>query len=721
MAQRLCRIENKQLKTWQWCITIKNMFGLQFLTPLFLAAGAAAASLPLIIHLLNRERARRLVFSTIRFIKMSHQANVQRHRLKQLLLLLMRILILALLGLAFARPFFANTPATTRGTGGVRNIVIILDTSYSMGYLDTFDQAKKAAIELADDLQPSDTSALIFTNNRAKAIKPLDAEHRRIQTALTGAQLTNHTTDYLDAIQSADEILGEAEIGAKQIYFVSDLQRIGWESFVDTDKLSPDVEIAFVDVSAKEPVNLAIAGVSVPQVVLNEQKPAQVVVRVQNFGEQAVEGLPVQLFINDNNVGTTTLDIEPNDAMDALFPVRFRTEKIHTGYAALPDDHLAIDNRRYFRLQSLKSIKVHCVNGEPGRRDYESETFFLEAAFQPGAQIVPIDLTQSYQLPNASEISKYDVIILANVEKLTGAEAQSLRTFVGAGGGLIVAAGDRIDLEAYRSTLGAGEEPLMPCNFVQPVGDALNHDRFSVLATLDYDHPIFHPFKEPNHGDFGKGRFYRYIQAVPLKGSTVLASFDDGSPALFEKVYGTGRVLCFTSTIDREWTNLPIHGVYLPFLYETIKYLALKRTDEKPDYHIGDLVELGGYQLPPGTEVAIFNPMGEETRTEINESSGIIYDATEHPGIYSVHISGKQPRYFVVNPDTIESNPAARDSEELTSMLTGGEKAVPAEVVTAEMITKYHGEVEKNQGGWWYLMLGVFLLAVGEMFIANRI
>ena len=275
------------------------------------------------------------MFSTIRFIKMSHQANVQRHRLKQLLLLLMRILILASLGLAFARPFFADTPATIGGIGGVRNIVIILDTSYSMGYLDTFDQAKKAAIELADDLQTSDTSALIFTDNRAKVVKPLDAEHRQIQTALMGARLTNHTTDYLDAIQSADEILGEAEIGAKQIYFVSDLQRIGWESFVDTDKLSPDVEIAFIDVSAKEPVNLAITGVSVPQVVLNEQKPAQVVVRVQNFGEQAFEGLPVQLFVNDNNVGATTLDIEPNDVMDVLFSVRFRTEKIHTGYARL--------------------------------------------------------------------------------------------------------------------------------------------------------------------------------------------------------------------------------------------------------------------------------------------------------------------------------------------------------------------------------------------------
>ena len=76
---------------------------------------------------------------------------------------------------------------------------------------------------------------------------------------------------------------------------------------------------------------------------------------------------------------------------------------------------------------------------------------------------------------------------------------------VESGGGLIITAGDRVDLEAYQGVLGAGEEPLMPCNFVQPVSDVLNHDRFSVLATLDYDYPIFHPFKDPNHGDFEKG------------------------------------------------------------------------------------------------------------------------------------------------------------------------------------------------------------------------
>jgi len=118
-------------------------FGLTFLTASFAIAGAIGASIPLILHLLNRERARRLIFSTVRFIQMSHQTNVRRHKLKRLLLLLMRILMLALLGLAFARPFFADAPEIIQKTGGKRNAVIVLDTSYSMQYEDVFENAKK--------------------------------------------------------------------------------------------------------------------------------------------------------------------------------------------------------------------------------------------------------------------------------------------------------------------------------------------------------------------------------------------------------------------------------------------------------------------------------------------------------------------------------------------------------------------------------------------------
>ena len=134
------------------------MFGLGILAPLFAVAGIVGASIPLILHLLNRERARQLVFGTIRFIQMSHQTNVRRHKLKRLLLLLMRILILALLGLAFARPFFAEAPIIAQKTGGKRNAIIILDTSYSMQYEQVFENAKKEGITILDGLDATDAA-----------------------------------------------------------------------------------------------------------------------------------------------------------------------------------------------------------------------------------------------------------------------------------------------------------------------------------------------------------------------------------------------------------------------------------------------------------------------------------------------------------------------------------------------------------------------------------
>jgi len=710
-------------------------FGLDFLATSFAIAGAIGASIPLILHLLNRERARRLIFSTVRFIQMSHQTNVRRHKLKRLLLLLMRILILALLGLAFARPFFADAPEIIQKTGGKRNVVIVLDTSYSMQYEAVFENAKKEVGKILDGLDASDAAGLILSSDNARVVAPLGSEFSHIRTALNNAETSNEHTDYLDAMQTADEILQPIPIGEKQVYLIADMQKRGWENFIETDKLSPDIQIHFVDVRAEKPQNYAITQISVPPVVLKEQKASQLVARVRNFGDEPVENLQVRLFIDDNVIDSVELDIEADDLADAVFKVEFQDEATHTGWVELPEDAVGIDNKRYFTLQSLQSIKVHAVREEPQTRGrYQTvETFFMKKALASGSDAVQIDFTESVSVPNASTLASVDVLILADVADLSSGEAERVKAYVVAGGGLIVTVGNNIDADTYKQRLG-GETGLMPCDFVQAVGDALDREQFRVLATVKYEHPIFVPFKEPNHGDFGKARFYRIFQAVPTKDATVIAAYDDGSPALFEKPYGTlGRVLCFTSTIDREWNDLPIRAVYLPFLHEAIKYLALKDIDAAPNYRVGDSVELkvsddANGEAARRAEIAVFNPNNVETRVQRNEGTteapsqgSIFYDDTAVPGIYSVHTSGTVPYYFVVNVDTTESDLAARNIEELTSMLKGAADESVAEKPTAELVAQYHEDVEKNQNVWIYLMLAVFALAVTEMFLANRV
>lgn len=709
--------------------------GLTFLATSFAIAGAIGATIPLILHLLNRERARRLVFSTVRFIQMSHQTNVRRHKLKRLLLLLMRILMLVLLGLAFARPFFAADPVFTQKTGGKRNAVIILDTSYSMRYEGVFETAKKEATKILDGLDASDAAGLILSSDNARVVTPLGSEFSHIRTALSSAETTYEHTDYLDALQTADEILQPIPIGEKQVYLIGDMQKRGWENFIETDKLSPDVQMHFVDVGAESPQNLAITGMSVPPVVLKEQRASQLVARVRNFGDEAVENLQVRLFIDGNIIDTVELDIEPDDFANAVFKVEFEDEATHTGWVELPEDALGADNKWYFTLQSLQSIKVHAVHDKSrtSGRYQTVETFFLKKALVSESDTLQIDFSESASVPNATRLARVDVLILADVAELSTAEAERVKTYVATGGGLIVTVGDNIDTDAYKQRLG-GETGLMPCDFVQAVGDAFDREQFRVLATVKYEHPIFAPFQEPNHGDFGKARFYRLFQAVPTKDATVLAAYDDGSPALLEKRYGgLGRVLCFTSTIDREWNDLPIRAVYLPFLHESIKYLALKSEGTTPDYRIGDNVELKvpeveNGDVTGGEEIAVFNPNNVETRLQLDgnipgssSQGSFFYNDTAVPGIYSVHASGADSYAFIVNVDTTESDLAARDVEELTSMLKGAADESVAEKPAAELVAQYREDVEKNQSVWVYLMLTVFALAVTEMFLANRI
>ena len=696
-----------------------------FLAGAFAIAGAIGASIPLVIHLLNRERARRLIFSTVRFIQMSHQTNVQRHKLKRLLLLLMRILMLIFLGLAFSRPFFAQDIATAPELGGVRNVVIILDTSYSMQYEDVFARAKKEAINRLDSLDSADAVALILSADKARRVLPIDSEHNHIRTAIESAVLTNYTTDYLDAIQSADEILKSVSVGQKQIFLIADLQKSGWENFLDTDRLSPDVDIEFVNVAEEQPDNHAITDINVPPVVLLEQKDAELVARVHNYSTERVENLSASLFIDDAKVDTTQLDIEPRDSSDATFKVKIdlQTESAHIGWVEIESDALEIDNRQYFTVQSMKSIKVHCVNGERKRSDIDDETFFLTRALKvQGDESVPIDYTESTTFPSENAIQRYDVLILANVNRITAAEAERLKTYVNGGGGLIITLGDQVDSSIYQQQLGDTENPLLPCTLMQATGDPIGKEAFQVIASVDYRHPIFMPFSNPNHGDFAKGRIYRYFQSVPTTDASVIAAFDDGNPAVAEKIYGNGRVLCFTSTIDREWNDLPIHGVYLPFIHETIKYLALKQAGQIPDYRVGDGFEYIGSKDGAGKEVAVFEPDQKESRFALNEQGNLFYENSVNPGIYSVHKSGEKPHYFVVNVDTVESDLTPRNTEELTSMLVGTTETdrTPTEP-TPEVVKKYEEDVERNQNLSTYLLLAVFALAITEMFLANRV
>src|SRR5688572_801389 len=134
---------------------------MSFLTPLFLVALAGLA-IPVLIHLIQRERKNVVQFPSLMFLRRIPYESVQRRRIRHWALLLMRLAALALVVLAFARPFLRRANPAGAGGAGAREVVVLIDQSYSMGYGDRWQRALGAARDAVNGLGASDRGSVVF-------------------------------------------------------------------------------------------------------------------------------------------------------------------------------------------------------------------------------------------------------------------------------------------------------------------------------------------------------------------------------------------------------------------------------------------------------------------------------------------------------------------------------------------------------------------------------
>ena len=804
---------------------------LQFLSPIFLAIGATAASLPIIIHLLNRFQTQRFIFSTTRFIQKSTYSNQQRYRLKELLLLLLRALILCCLGVAFARPFWPHHQVLET-VDRQRNVVVVLDCSYSMGASangsNTFTMTKQLVSEALDQLTSQDKSALVHVSNYAKPDKLLDENHQLTQAVVDSAQLTCRGTNLLSGLQIAGELLQNAK-GQKEIWLASDLQKVGWSQLLATidesDQLSsgwksiniPSIRLLTTPDQSASP-NLAVTDLVVPQTIGSTK--TTVLTRIRNFG-QVKQQTTVNLFLDERQTQSKQITVEPQQIMDVKFQTEastttgLRTTQ-HKGFVEITDQSVQIDNRRYFCTQRIRQIRLHLIHQVYPRlfprkhvldsaRGLESESpnemFYLQKALQAGQQILPVNWTASTQLPNSQSLeTAYDLMIVHGTS-LTSIDLAKLLTFVQQGGGLLIAGSNTDPIDKFppnsdqKASLLAS---LYPCQFYPQTNprlvrsgvmsasrstdtstrakDSGSDQRLAsssrpkigaagemVLTEIDFNHPLFRSFQQQYQGDFSQIQFDWVAPCLPDAEAEVVASFEDGTPLLIEKSVGLGRVIFLNTRLDRQGTDFPIRSIYLPFLHSVIRYLVLYSTDQSSSYTVGDVLDLATIFPKDATTavnraISVYDPVGKEHRISAQlMGTPIHFSETELPGIYqiygpSINAQGKpdhpiartsQYQYWVINLDTVESDLGSYDPDEVMSMikapveekenranpqifsgpeaLSTVQRKAEGQAITMEMASRSSlSRVERQQQIWWFIVLGVLLLSMAEMWLANR-
>lgn len=634
-----------------------------FVSP-WMLLGMLAASLPIIIHLINRRRARRVFFAATYFVQLSNRRLARSLKLKQLLLLLFRTLLLLLIPLLLARPY--KVPPLTELPEDVSeptNRVILLDRSLSMQAVmedkPLFDTARDRVRNLITSFPSHDAVALILAPlpvhdeagelgfDRYKALESLDK-----------ATPSMRRTDFTQALDRARMMLESATLTRHRLYVVGDLTAVGYDVDFVLNLADGPVPLTIVDVrEGRELPNQALGRVEVERSFFTGQNDWRLTVSAMSYGGPA-EGLALQILSGGRELSTGFFDIPENQTVTKSFVVRFPDSGPQQLLLRLPEDALAPDNERHLVVTVSRNLNALVVNGRPSTTRHLDEVFYLREALNPGgrsqSRIHATVITPEHL--SADALSGMDIVFMAHVPTVTPAMAALLTEFVGNGGGLFISSGPALDVDSYNEHLSALLPGRLRGERLAGTGtDLRSGGQVVYLSTLDYTHPAFRVFSDETAHSLYVAAVRRYLtyDSLPRAERRILARFSDNSPALTETGFGRGKSLLFSSSISRTWNDIPIQPGFLPLVQELGRYLAGQGSDEADrSFLVGDRPP-----VPENSEKAsLVLPNGRAISPASGGTDGAVrFPPFEIPGIYRL-TSAEGERLMAVNVDTAESD-----------------------------------------------------------------
>lgn len=687
------------------------------LAPLFLV-GLLGLSIPVIIHLVHRQKPEGKPFPSLMFLrKIPHKAQ-RRQKIRHWLIFLLRCAAIVLVVLAFSRPLFQRSPEALAQLVGGRDIVMLLDRSLSMAYGDRWGRAVAAAQNTIDGMGPEDRMAIVAFDVEATALSEPTADPLELSAALRTVTRGAAGTRYSPALKLAQNLLAQGEQPRQDVVIISDFQRSGWDR-QDVIRLPDHVRLTTVDLSDPRPANVAVSSVQLRQEPRGDREDAIVSARIVNTGMDDVTELPVTLELNGQDIQTLLASVSAGSSELVVFEPALVPLGQSRGVVRIAPDGLVEDNAFHFVLSPGQAIRVLVIEGSSPRAN---QSLYLQRALEVGTDPAFRVTVRPLRNLRLSDLDDAQVVIANDAPIPGGTAGARLRELVEGGGGLLVVLGTS-------SVEGAGDG-LIPGTVgprVEP-----RSERGAAIASIDYGHPVFEPFSGPRSGDFAAARIFRYraVNVLPEDDAAVLARFDDGAVAVAERAVGEGRVLVLATTTDTYWNDLALQPVFLPFVHGVAKHLAHYGT-ARPWFDVGAVADLVGYskRVEDGeavvaalTDVAngeavVVTPAGERER--VGATGQPLFKIAES-GFYEIQPDyGSETRIvFAANVDPAESDLTPVDLAEFTTSLSS---VTDADVTAGTAGALSLDDQERRQSVWWYLLLTAVVIFTVETLLSNRL
>ncbi len=596
-------------------------------------AGLAGMAIPILIHLLNRRRYNVVDWGAMQFLQVS-EATRRRIMVEELLLMLLRMGLIAILVLALASPWFDSPALARMAGGGDRDVVLIFDGSYSMGFTDkgpsAHDAAKEWATAFVNDLSAGDSVSILQAKQQVVPVLGTPTHDlERVRDKIAHLPAPAGGCDWPAAVEAAHQILAKNNRARRDVIILSDNQRFGWADDntllrweLLANALRPEPEdkrphLWVVNLAPDRPAsppNWSLAPVRASRAVASVDQQITFRTALVIRGQEEY-GPPHDLRVEiDGKPATTDLKAPTSARLEkgqvALsFHHGFNTPGTHLVSVIVdPDppaterpfgyvvkDHLPGDNRQEFAIEVLPALPVLLVDGDEKRDVKQRGTDFLRDALSPArdltpavlARVVPVNEFDADALgaPVGQEPNtRPRVLVLSNVAKLSEAQQEVVGNFLAGGGGVLVTLGERVDGKSYNDDLYRNGQGWLPARLEDMVGDETHPEKAAAPLVSSLFHPAVELFRDVPVGGLGEVRFPRWWKVTTPgrnSGGVPITLLNSNDPLFVEKPYRNGRVILSAVPLDKSWrTNLTDLPAFVPLAHELAYYLGGVRAAE---------------------------------------------------------------------------------------------------------------------------------------------
>jgi hypothetical protein len=690
---------------------------MNFLSPLFLA-GLAALAIPVLIHLINREKKVVVQFPSLMFLHKIPYKSVRRQKIRHLLLLILRCLALALFVAAFARPWFDRSNSIGAGNTSARAVVILVDRSYSMGYGNRWTQAVEKAREVVRAINPQDRATVVLFANEPSAATEPTSDRTRLENALRTAKLSSEGTRFAPAIKLATEIASGSNLPVKEVVLISDFQKAGWAKREEL-AMPADVTLRTIDVSTGEASDAGVIGVTTERTRDSVRERVTVGARIANLGAKP-RTVDAVLELGGRTLESKRITLPARGAQQVRFASVIVPPSAARGVVRINEDSLPADDSFFFTVAPDEAVSVLILEPASAR---QNQSLYLRTALSIGDKPRFVVDVRSPEAVRASDLVGRSLVILNEATPPGGAIGARIREAVNGGAGLFVIPGEQ-DLNRWSAEWRA----MLPAT----VGNVVDHSRDggATFGAVDYTNPIFDVFSAPRSGDFSAARVFRYRALRAAGDSGVLAKFNDGTPAMVLGRSGAGRVVVWATSMDANWTDLPVQTVFVPFVHQLGKGVG-RFADSRAWFTAGEVLDLsrhaeltsplmgsGPKEQGDSVRLILEAPSGEKTRLSVLGTNHLA--TLRERGLYELRaentpVGGGRP--IAVNVDAAEADLSHLDPQELVAAA----RSTTTKVSQADVAPAAPEQQEGRQTVWWYLLLAALFLLAVETVLSNRL